>query len=155
MHPTPAHPFFLRRKDAKTYQRGSVLFEITSGGKYPPQWSKDHAPPRLSQNFQQERGERDRAGGTNPQKRAVCYVGLCTPRPHILSFYEERMQRRIKEEVSSLKSPRGGKFPPKSLCDVPPPFITKVWCITGGVERGQCPLSVGGQGTKRFLVCLW
>ena len=50
-------------------------------------------------------------GGTNPQKRAICYVGLCTPHPHILSFYEERMQRRIKEEVSSLKSPPGGSFP--------------------------------------------
>ena len=49
----------------------------------------------------------------------------------------------------------GGKFPPQSLRDVPPPFITKVWCITGGVERGRCPLSVGGQGTKRFLVNLW
>ena len=33
--PTLAHPFFLRRKDAKTYQRGGVLFEITSGGSFP------------------------------------------------------------------------------------------------------------------------
>jgi len=31
MHPTPAHPFFLRRKDAKTYPRGSVLLDISSG----------------------------------------------------------------------------------------------------------------------------
>ena len=46
-------------------------------------------------------------------------MGLCTPRPHILSFYEERMQRRIKEEVSSLKSPQG-EVSPQSLRDVPP-----------------------------------
>ena len=30
MPPTPAHPFFLRRKDAKTYPRGSVLLDISS-----------------------------------------------------------------------------------------------------------------------------
>ena len=51
--------------------------------------------------------------------------------------------------LSQLKpsSPQYGHAPPMS--------ITKVWCITGEVERGQRPLSVGGQGTKRFLVCLW
>ena len=46
-------------------------------------------------------------------------MGLCTPRPHILSFYEERMQRRIKEEVSSLKSPPGGSFPHSHLVTLP------------------------------------
>ena len=35
MPPTPAHPFFLRRKDAKTYPRGSVLLDISSGGSIP------------------------------------------------------------------------------------------------------------------------
>ena len=35
MPPTPAHSFFLRRKDAKTYPRGSVLLDISSGGSIP------------------------------------------------------------------------------------------------------------------------
>ena len=43
MPPTLAHPFFLRRKDAKTYQRGGILFEITSGtvkfAKYFEEWN--------------------------------------------------------------------------------------------------------------------
>ena len=44
MHPTPAHPFFLRRKDAKTYQRGGILFEITSGGSLPHSGLKTTLP---------------------------------------------------------------------------------------------------------------
>lgn len=39
------------------------------------------------------------------------YVGLRTPRPRFLFFYEKRNQKRIKEEVSSLISPRGEVSP--------------------------------------------
>ena len=35
--PTPAVPFLLREKEPKAYQRGSVLFDISSRGKSPPQ----------------------------------------------------------------------------------------------------------------------
>ena len=36
----------------------------------------------------------------------VCYVGLRSPPLRILFFYEKSIQKRIKEEVSSLISPR-------------------------------------------------
>ena len=36
----------------------------------------------------------------------------------------------------------------------PHPSITKVWCITGGIEGGPPP-SAGNPKTRRFLVNLW
>ena len=83
------------------------------------------------------------------------YVGLRSPPLRILFFYEKSIQKRIKEEVSSLISPRGGFAPAVTASGHAPPMsITKVWCITGGIEVGPPP-SVGGQGTNRFLVNLW
>ena len=94
--------------------------EEVSSLKSPPGGSFPHShfvtfPLVYHKTSSKKGGKRDRVGGTNPQKRAICYVGLCTPHPHILSFYEERMQRRIKEEVSSLKSPPGGSIPHSGL----------------------------------------
>ena len=49
-------------------------------------------------------------------------VGLRTPRPRILFFYEKSIQKRIKEEVSSLKSSLGA-VPRSDAGAVTPP-----WC---------------------------
>ena len=94
-------------------------------------------------------------------------VGLRSPPPRILFFYEKSIQKRIKEEVSSLISPQaknlsesfeewnnrsilgdnGTKLyfstiynivsPPQSLRDVPPYLPRKFYASPGGVERGQ------------------
>ena len=94
-------------------------------------------------------------------------VGLRTPRPRFLFFYEKRNQKRIKEEVSSLISPRTENLsesfeewnnlsilgdndtklyfstiynivsPPQSLRDVSPRLSRKFYASPGGVERGQ------------------
>ena len=111
-------------------------------------------------------------------------VGLRSPPPRILFFYEKSIQKRIKEEVSSLISPQAKNLsesfeewnnrsilgdndtklyfftiynivsPPQSLRDVPPHPSRKFGTSPGGIEGGTPP-SVGGQGTNRFLVNLW
>ena len=96
-------------------------------------------------------------------------MGLRSPLPRILFFYEKSIQKRIKEEVSSLISPRAENLsesfeewnnrsilgdndtklyfstiynivsPPQSLRDVPPPFITKT--STSASKKNICPVS--------------
>ena len=58
--PHPRTSFLFTKKGCKDVSKRTLPLWNLLGGKFPPQWSKDHAPPRLSQNFQQERGERDR-----------------------------------------------------------------------------------------------
>ena len=53
------------------------------------------------------------------------YVGLRTPRFWFLFFYEKRNQKRIKEEVSSLISPRGGSIPRGCRKAAKPPPLVK------------------------------
>ena len=111
-------------------------------------------------------------------------MGLRSPPPRILFFYEKSIQKRIKEEVSSLISPRTENLsksfeewnnrsilgdndtklyiftiynivsPPQSLRDLPPCLPRKFYASPGG-SKGATPPSVGGQGTNRFLVNLW
>ena len=64
MPPTLAHPFFLRRKDAKTYPRGSVLLDISSGGSIPRGCRQAAKPPPLVKNSRDRRGARDRSAVT-------------------------------------------------------------------------------------------
>ena len=82
------------------------------------------------------------------------YVGLRSPPPRILFFYEKSIQKRIKEEVSSLISPQGGSLPHSNRKRSRSPLsITKVRCIAGGIEGGTPP-SAGNPKTRRFLVYL-
>ena len=81
------------------------------------------------------------------------YVGLRSPPLRILFFYEKSIQKRIKEEVSSLISPQGGSLPHSHSVTFPLIYhetFEHRWGIEGGT-----PPSVGGQGTNRFLVNLW
>ena len=108
------------------------------------------------------------------------FVGSCRPHWHILSFYEERMQRRIQEEVSSWISPRGEVSPAVTASGHAPPSITKLPWYYWGSREGQgnvlvllenklcshCPGEsrqarfsangiIGNPKIRRFLVCLW
>ena len=55
-HPTPAVPFLLREKEPKAYQRGSVLFDISSGGSIPRGCRQAAKPPPLVKNSRDRRG---------------------------------------------------------------------------------------------------
>ena len=63
-HPTPAVPFLLREKEPKAYQRGSVLFDISSGGSIPRGCRQAAKPPPLVKNSRDRRGARDRSAVT-------------------------------------------------------------------------------------------
>ena len=68
--PTPADTFLLREKYPKAYQRGSVLFDISSGGSIPRGCRQAAKPPPLVKNFRDRRGARDRSAvtaGHSPQ----------------------------------------------------------------------------------------
>ena len=62
--PTPADTFLLREKYPKAYQRGSVLFDISSGGSIPRGCRPAAKPPPLVKNSRDRRGARDRSAVT-------------------------------------------------------------------------------------------
>ena len=100
-------------------------------------------------------------------------VGLRTPRPRILFFYEKSIQKRIKEEVSSLISPQAKNLsesfeewnnrsilgdndtklyfftiynivsPPQSLRDVPP-YLPRKFRVSLGCRKGTGAGSLPG-----------
>ena len=83
------------------------------------------------------------------------YVGLRTPRPRFLFFYEKRNQKRIKEEVSSLISPQGGSLPRSNRKAVTLPLVYhESFESHWGCREGAEPPSAGNPKTRRFLVYL-
>ncbi len=78
------------------------------------------------------------------------YVGLRTPRPRFLFFYEKRNQKRIKEEVSSLISPRGGSIPRGCRqAAKPPPLVKNSRDRRGRVTALRLPRGHSPQGYLR------
>ena len=100
-------------------------------------------------------------------------MGLRSPPPRLLFFYEKRSQKRIKEEVSSLISPRAENLSESfevwnnrsilgdndtklyfsTIYNIVLENLAKLDSPLGG-SKGAEPPSAGNPKTRRFLVYL-
>ena len=76
--PTPEAPFLLREKEPKAYQRGSILFDISSGGSLPHSHSVT-LPLVYHESFMIHRGDRrgtPPSAGNPKTRRFLVYLCL-------------------------------------------------------------------------------